>query len=75
MAVTFAEDFSRIVDLCAELEDVGIPTRVKQRLCHAYDRAICKALAINFSYEVPDMDYVQHTLLRHAERGARDFVP
>lgn len=67
-------DFGRIVDLCAELEDVGISARVKQRLCHAYDRAICKALAINFSYEVPDPEYVQHTLFRHAERGARDFV-
>ena len=68
--------FERICQLAVELEDVGpIPPRVRQRLCHAFDRAICKALAINFSYAVPDQDYVQHTLFRHAERGARDFVP
>ena len=67
--------FSKIIDLACELEDTHIHPRVRARLCHAFDRAICKAMSINFAYEVPDQDYVHHTVFRHAERGARDFVP
>jgi hypothetical protein len=66
--------FNQICDLACELEDTHLHPRVRQRLCHAFDRAICKALAINFSYDVPDADYVQRSVFRHAERGARDFV-
>ena len=67
--------FENVCDLACELEDVGINTRLKKRLANAFDRAINKALAINFSYEVPDEQYIQKSVFRHAERGVRDFVP
>ena len=68
--------FSQMCALAAELEGApALPARVVGRLSNAFDRAICKALAINFSYAMPDTDYVQLTLFRHAERGVRDYVP
>ena len=67
--------FDHICQLACELEDTHIHPRVRARLCNAFDRAICKALAINFSYEVPNADYVHKSVFRHAERGARDYVP
>lgn len=67
--------FSKICDLACELEDVAINDRLARRLANAFDRAICKALSINFSYDAPDAEYVQRSIFRHAERGVRDFVP
>ena len=66
--------FSQIIDLACELEDTHIHPRVRKRLCNAFDRAIDKALSINFSYDDPDSDYVQRSVFRHAERGVRDYV-
>lgn len=68
--------FNKLCELACELEDVGpIHPRVQKRLANAFDRIIEKCLAINFSYEFPDMDYVKHTLYRHGARGVRDFIP
>jgi hypothetical protein len=62
--------------LATELESVpALPERVVSRLSNAFDRAIDKALSINFSYDEPDEAYVQRSIFRHAERGVRDFVP
>ena len=52
-----------------------IHPRVRQRLAKAFDRAIEKVLAINFSYEFPKEDYIQQSIFRHAERGVRDYLP
>ena len=68
--------FSQMCRLATELE--GVPPlsgRVVTRLGNAFDRAIGKALAINFSYACPDEAYIQRSIFRHAERGVRDFVP
>lgn len=67
--------FEQVCDLACELEDVGVNKRLRARLANAFDRAISKALSINFSYDTPDEMYVQQSVFRHAERGARDFVP
>jgi len=67
-------DFERILDLCAALEGTTLSPRLKARICHAYDRAIGKALAMVWD-TVPDEAYIYRSLFRHAERGARDFVP
>jgi hypothetical protein len=66
--------FDQICQLACELEDTHIHPRVRARLGNAFDRAISKALAINFSYEAPESEYVQQSVFRHAERGVRDFV-
>ena len=66
--------FDHVCDLACELEDTHIHPRLRRRLANAFDRAICKALAINFSYAVPEDEYVKKSVFRHAERGARDFV-
>jgi hypothetical protein len=68
--------FARMCRLATELEGLQpLPTRIVARLSNAFDRAVCKALSINFSYECPDEEYVQRSICRHAERGIRDFVP
>ena len=83
--------FDAVCQLACELEDTHIhprvrarldprsrPTggpRVRARLANAFDRAICKAMSINFGYEVPNADYVQQSVFRHAERGVRDYIP
>lgn len=67
--------FEQVCDLACELEDVPINGRLKKRLANAFDRAICKALSINFAYECPSDEYVKKSVFRHAERGIRDFVP
>ena len=66
--------FDAVCQVACELEDTHIHPRLRMRLANAFDRAICKALAINFSYEVPDSEYVQKSVFRHAERGVRDYV-
>lgn len=70
----YALYFAPIVDLCAELEQTTIPPRVKERLCRAFDRAIGKALCMSWD-TIPDDAYINRSLVRHAERGARDFLP
>ena len=68
--------FEKICALAAELEDLGpIHPRLRQRLANAFDRAIDKALSINFSYDLPESEYIQRSIFRHAERGVRDFLP
>lgn len=68
------EDFASVIDLAASLEGATIAPRVKQRICRAYDRAIEKALCISWDGK-GDPAYINRSLFRHAERGARDFVP
>lgn len=75
MANPYTVIFENVCDLACELEDVGINKRLRARLANAFDRAIAKALSINFSYDAPDSEYVQQSVFRHAERGVRDFVP
>jgi len=71
-------DFEQIITLCEELEDIPISKRVKRRIANAYDRAVGKAVAIGWNAktdpEVMDERPFRYTLMRHAERGARDFV-
>lgn len=67
-------DFERVIDLCAELENATVPLRVKQRIAAAYTHAVEKAIVLAW-YEVTDMERVNRTLFRHAERGAREFLP
>jgi len=68
--------FEKMCALAAELENVGpIHPRLRQRLANAFDRAVDKALSINFSYDLPEDEYVRRSIFRHAERGVRDFVP
>lgn len=74
--MTNVEIFAQICALAVELEDATpLHPRVRARLSNAFSRALDKALSINFSYEVPDPEYVQRSIFRHAERGARDYVP
>jgi len=68
--------FEKMCQLAAELEDLTpIHPRLRQRLANAFDRAVDKALSINFSYDCPDDEYVRRSIFRHAERGVRDFLP
>jgi len=68
-----ADDFLRVVDLCAELEHESIASRVCQRLAAAHERAVEKAIILAW-YEVTDVERVNRTLFLHAERGARELV-
>lgn len=73
-------DFESIITLCETLEgSQPLPARLRQRIAKAYDRAIGKALAIGWSSKadpnlIVDDGMIRFTLLRHADRGARDFV-
>ena len=73
-------DFERIITLCEELEDATpLPKRLKRRIANAYERATGKAMVLGwYAKEDPDLIVddggVRRTLMRHAERGARDFV-
>jgi formate dehydrogenase maturation protein FdhE len=68
-------DFSHIVALCAELEGATIPPRVATRLANAFSRATEKLCVLAWHDHMDDAIRVNNTILRHAERGARDFVP
>lgn len=73
-------DFERVLALVEELESTTIPPRVKRRIANAYDQATGKALVLGwYAKEDPtlitDDERIKRTLRRHAERGARDFVP
>ena len=74
-------DFESIIGLCEQLEAAGaIAPRLKRRIANAYDRAVGKAVVLGW-YAKTDPDTItddvpfRTTLLRHAERGAREFVP
>jgi len=73
-------DFERILALCEELESATIPIRLKRRIANAYDQATGKAMVLGwYAKEDPDLiiddERVRRTLRRHAERGARTYVP
>lgn len=74
--MSLVDDFRNVVELAAALENTTIPDRVTSRLANAYSRAIEKALVLTW-YDVAAMDAerTNRTLFRHAERGAREFVP
>ena len=74
-------DFERILTLCEELEQSpAIPQRLKRRIANAYDQATGKAMVLGWYAKtdpdlITDDEQVRRTLQRHAERGARTFVP
>ena len=74
------EDFERIITLCEELEEATpLPARLKRRIANAYNVATGKAMVLGWYAKmdpeaIADNDRVRRTLMRHAERGARDFV-
>lgn len=68
-------DFERILELVEELEAITIAPRVKRRIANAYERAIEKVFVLQWYELTGDEERVRRTLQRHAERGARDFVP
>lgn len=72
-------DFERILALVESLEATTIPPRVKRRIANAYDQAVGKAMALGWGAKtdpalIVEDDRIHQTLLRHAERGARDFI-
>lgn len=76
-----APDFERIITLCEELEQATpLTARLKRRIANAYSMATGKAVVLGW-YAKEDPDLIiddmpfRRTLLRHAERGAREFVP
>lgn len=68
------EDFERIIEKAEELEQVSIPMRLKRRIANAYSRAIEKCLTLVWEESI-EVDKVNRTLRRHAERGVQDFIP
>lgn len=68
-------DFERILSLVEELEGVTLAPRVKRRIANAYEQAMGKAFVMQWYELTDDEERVRRTLRRHAERGARDFVP
>ena len=67
------EQFEKILALCEELEGETISVRLKRRIACAHMYAIEKAIAISFEH-APNEEYLNRSLFRHAERGAREFV-
>jgi hypothetical protein len=78
--VDLVGDFERIIALCEELEDATpLPPRLKRRIANAYERATGKAVTLGWyaksdPEQMTDETGFRRTLMRHAERGARDFV-
>jgi len=78
--VDLAPDFERIISLCEELEEATpLPKRLKRRIANAYSMAVGKAAVLGwYAKEDPDLleDNVRfkRTLMRHAERGAREYI-
>jgi hypothetical protein len=72
--VGLADDFQKILGIIEELEAVTIPPRVKQRIGNAYERSSEKALVLAW-YEIAEPTRTNRTLLRHAQRGAEEFIP
>lgn len=69
-------DFVRVAELCFTLEDATIRPRVVQRLARAFSRGIEKAFAVGWLKNM-EVDPTQSnpSVLRAAERGARDYLP
>lgn len=75
-AATLDGLFAEIVDLCAALEDTTVPPRVRTRIANAYKRSVDKGLSLTWREHVERRpEVINWFLRRHAERGARDFVP
>lgn len=55
------------------MEGTTIPPRVRQRICNAYERSSEKALVLAW-YEITEPLQTNRTLIRHAERGAAEFL-
>lgn len=68
-------DFERILSLVEELEGVTLAPRVKRRIANAWERSIEKCCVLTWYELTEDDERLRRTLRRHAERGARDFVP
>lgn len=73
-------DFEKVLALIEELEDTPIPPRLKRRIANAYSMATGKAVVLGWYAKtdpetITDETAFRRTLLRHAERGARDFIP
>lgn len=74
-------DFERIITLCEELEETTpLPTSLKRRIANAYNQAVGKAVVLGWYAKtdpelLADNETIRRTLRRHAERGAREFVP
>ena len=69
-----ADDFQKVLTIIETMEGATIPPRVKQRIANAYERAGEKAIVLAW-YEIVDVTRCNRTLLRHAERGAAEFLP
>lgn len=69
-----ATEFQKILTLIETLEGVTLPDRVKLRICNAYERSSEKALVLAW-YQIADPVRTNRTLIRHAERGANEFLP
>lgn len=73
--MSLTTDFETVVDLCCTEEALPmLPPRLKRRIANAYSRAIEKAIVMAW-YEIPESARTNHTVFRHAERGAREFIP
>ena len=71
------QDFVRLVALCASLENTTLPERVTLRLSRAFSRGIEKAFCVGWLKDGDQVDPAQSnpSVLRAAERGARDYLP
>ncbi len=70
------EDFERVIAEAEELEEFTIPMRLKRRIANAYARAVEKCLVQSwYDEDYAEPDRINRTLLRHAERGVRDYIP
>ena len=68
-----ADEFQKILDVIEGMEGVTIPERVRQRIANAYERSSEKALVLAW-YDISDVTRCNRTLIRHAERGAAEFL-
>lgn len=70
------EDFERVIGEGESLEHHTIPMRLKRRIANAYARAIEKFLVLGWEgVDFSDPTRLNRTLMRHAERGIRDYIP
>jgi hypothetical protein len=74
-------DFEQIIALCEELEQAPpMGQRVKRRIANAYTHAVGKACVLGWYAKteperITDDAKFRNTVMRHAERGARNFIP
>lgn len=74
--MSLGQEFTAILALCEQLEGVTLPPRIKLRIAHAFERAVEKVLTLKWNdADMTDSVRLNRALLRHAERGARDFLP